>query len=383
MTIRYSKDTICVRSGTIIDAATGGVRSPLFPSTSNSYLDTAEDYYPRHGNLPNQRSLAVKLSHLEQGEDALLVGSGMSAIALSLAAHLKRGDHLVAQHPLYSGALKFITKHLKPLGVAFTLASSPSPADFERAIRPNTKAFYLESPTNPLLSIVDIRALVSLARKHGILTFFDNTLATPINQNPLLLGVDIVIHSATKFLGGHGDLSGGAIIGARHLVERSKGLVHDVGGYLDPNTCHLLERSLLTLSIRIERINANAQRLALFLNDHPNISRVHYPGLPCHPAHHIARSQMVGFGGVVSFELAAAIDPKHFQKRLRLITPANSLGEVVTTLNSPTLASSSYASLSKEQKLGSGINDSLVRMSVGIESFDDLRDDLDAALGNK
>lgn len=378
-----SKDTICVRSGTIIDPVTGGVRSPLFPSTSNSYLDAAEDYYPRHGNLPNQRSVAVKLSDLEQGEDALLVCSGMSAIVFSLAGILRSGDHLVVQEQLYSGALRFITTHLKRIGVEFSVATGPAPEDFEGVIRPNTKAFYLESPTNPLLSIVDIRALVSVAQKHGILTLFDNTLATPINQNPLSLGIDLVIHSATKFLGGHGDLSGGAIIGARHLVQSCQELVHDVGGYLDPNTCHLLERSLLTLSIRIERINANALRLAHFLDDHPNISRVYYPGLPTHPAHRVAQTQMIAYGGIVSFELAATISPKHFQKQLRLIMPANSLGEVVTTLNSPTLASSSFAGLSKEQKLRSGINDQLVRMSVGIESFEDLREDLDAALRNE
>jgi len=319
---------------------------------------------------------------LERGEEGLAVSSGMTAIASTLSALLNAGDHLVVQQPLYSGALRFVTKYLPRLGVEVSVTNGVNAREFQAVLRPNTKAIYFESPTNPLASVTDIRSIVAVAQHAGVITIFDNTLATSINQQPLVLGVDLGGRRIIKKKSGHGDLSGGVVVGRKHFLKRVQEYVHDVGGALDPNICYLLERSLLTLSVRMERINHNALQLATFLNSHPHVSSVYYPGLPNHPGHAVARTQMSGFGGVVSFLLTDAVDPVRFQKELRLIGSSNSLGEVVTTLNSPCLASSSFMNLSASQQRASGIHPQLIRMSVGIEDSSDLIQDLDASLQN-
>jgi cystathionine beta-lyase len=311
-----------------------------------------------------------------------MLTSGMSAISYALLSSLKNGDHLITQGRLYSGALRYITQHLPKLGISHTVAEGTGVDAICRCTRANTKVLYLESPTNPTLNVVNVKTLANWSKQQGIITILDNTIATPINQRPIELGIDLVVHSATKFLGGHSDLSGGAVIGSRSLVNLVREYAHEVGGFLDPANCHLLERSLQTLALRIEKSNQNAATLAEILNDHPAVTRIYYPGLRSHPDHEIASQQMSGFGGLLSFELKDSICSLQFQRNLKLIKPANSLGEVVTSLNCPALASTSYASLSTEQKQLSGISPQFIRMSVGIEGIDDLFDDLTQALKN-
>jgi cystathionine beta-lyase/cystathionine gamma-synthase len=375
-----SQATLCVHAGNICESHNRGLRSPLYPSTSHAYLDATTDLYPRHGNLPNQISVAQKLAQLEHAEDAIMLTSGMSAISYALLSSLKSGDHLITQGRLYSGALRYITQHLPKLGISHTVAEGTEVDAICKCTRANTKVLYLESPTNPTLNVVNVQTLANWSKQQGIITILDNTIATPINQRPIELGIDLVVHSVTKFLGGHSDLSGGAVIGSRSLVNLVREYAHEVGGFLDPANCHLLERSLQTLALRIEKSNQNASKIAEILNDHPAVNRVYYPGLRCHPNHEIARQQMSGFGGVLSFELKDSICAHQFQRNLKLIKPANSLGEVVTSLNCPALASTSYASLSPEQKQASGISSQFIRMSVGIEGIDDLLEDLTQAL---
>ena len=378
--MKHSIDTACIHAGTIIDEATGGTRTPLYPSNSHLHLGMDEDVYPRHSNLPNQRAVADKLCALEQGEMALMFSSGMAAISTALLTHLKAGDHLVLQSGIYSGAAGFARRHLHPRGIEASFTEGTSREAFEQAIRPNTRAIYVETPTNPLLGIVDLTMIADLAKSRGLLTLIDNTVATPINQNPLVAGIDIVLHSATKYLGGYGDISAGAAIGPAALLTPMVETINDYGGCLNPQTCHLLERSLLTLALRIERINHNALKLAEMLVAHPKVSSVRYPGLPNHPGHEVAGKQMSGFGGLLTFEVSSDVDLRAFQQALRLIIPANSMGEVATTLNSPFEASTSFRNLTETQQKAMGVSRHMIRMSVGIENINDLSADLDQAL---
>lgn len=380
LTMKYSIDTACVHAGTIIDGATRGTRTPLYPSNSHLHLEMREDVYPRHSNLPNQRAVADKLCALEQGEMALMFSSGMAAISTALLAHLRAGDHLLLQTGVYSGAANFARRHLPPLGIEVSFTEGTSRAAFEKGCRTNTKAIYIETPTNPLLGIVDLVMIAEVAASRGLITLIDNTVATPINQTPLTAGIDIVLHSATKFLGGYGDVSAGAAIGSQVLLAPMFDYINDYGGSLNPQACHLLERSLLTLALRIDRINHNAIKLAEMLMRHPSVSSVRYPGLPDHPGHETAKKQMTGFGGLLTFEARDHVDLRAFQRALQLVMPANSMGELATTLNSPFEASSSFRSLTEAQQKEMGVSRKMIRMSVGIENFHDLSADLDQAL---
>ncbi|WP_063996998.1 MULTISPECIES: PLP-dependent aspartate aminotransferase family protein [unclassified Bradyrhizobium] len=378
--MKRSIETACVHAGTIVDMATRGTRTPLYPSNSHLHLEIDEDIYPRHSNLPNQRAVADKLCALEYGQMALMFSSGMAAISTALLSHLHTGDHLVVQAGVYSGAANFVRRHLPRQGIEVSFTQGTTPADFVASVRPNTKAIYIESPTNPLLGIVDIGMVAALAVERGLLTFIDNTVATPINQNPILAGIDVVLHSATKFLGGYGDITAGAAIGSKKMLAPMLEYINDYGGCLNPQACHLLERSLLTLALRMDRINHNASRLAEMLARHPCVSSVRYPGLVDHPGHDTAKRQMTGFGGLLTFEVKDHVDLRTFQKALQLVIPANSMGEVSTTLNSPFEASTSFRNLTAEQQKALGVSRSMIRMSVGIENVDDLFADLDQAL---
>ena len=369
--------TICVHTGTYLDERTGGVGSPIFPCTSYAYPNPAnENVYPRYFNVPNQRVVAKKVAALEKGEDALVFGSGMAAISTLLFAHLKPGDHAVFQADLYGGTHHFVTGELTSFGIEITLASTP--AEFEAALRPTTRVLYVESPSNPLLHCVDLAAISKLAKTRGLLTIIDNTFATPINQNPIELGIDAVVHSATKYLNGHTDVNAGIVISSAKVIQKAAQYAMNHGGTLDSHACYQLERGLKTLALRVRQHNENAGRLAAFLNDHSAVGRVNYPGLASHPDHDIAKSQMRGFGGMLSFELREPSRVQEMLSRFRLATPALSLGGVETLVCLP--SQTSHRAMSPEARRKAGISPGLVRVSVGIEDVEDLLEDFSQAL---
>lgn len=380
MNSALSKNTLCVHKGTHHESNQPGVNTPIYTSTSFAYLDTDARTYPRYFNTPNQASVTQKLAALESGEDALIFGSGMAAISTALLTLVKQGDHVLFQGDLYGGTHHFITTDFPRFGIEYSMADATNIEMFEEAIQFNTKLIYIETPSNPLLKLTDIKKIVALAKQYGVLTMIDNTFATPINQNPIPMGIDIVMHSGTKYLGGHSDICCGAIIGSKELVDRIKSTSTHFGGSINANTCYLLERSLKTLALRVKQQTQNAGAIASFLENHPKIKKVNYPGLESHPQHDIAKEQMQGFGAMLSFELqASAEETRHFLKKLQIAQAAMSLGGVETILCEP--ATTSHVKLSPEQRQNLGISDSLLRLSVGIEDIDDLLADFEQALG--
>lgn len=372
------KKTQCVHSGTFKDEVTKGVNTPIYTSSSFQYLETPETVYPRYFNTPNQLALIKKLCALENAEDGLIFSSGMAAISTVLFAFLKSGDHVVLQKDIYGGTHHFVTADFERFGVQYTFTSNQT-EDIENALQDNTRIIYIETPSNPLLLITDIEAVARIARSKNILTVIDNTFATPINQNPLDMGIDMVTHSGTKYLGGHSDICCGAALSSGHLIEKIRESACNFGGSLNAITCYLLERSLKTLGIRVEKQNENAYKVAEYLDRHPRIQNVYYPGLEGHPRHETAKKQMRDFGGMLAFELdEKAASAEQFQKRLRMITPAVSLGGVETIICSPKLTS--HAKISAEERAELGIADSLLRLSVGIEDADDIIADIEDAL---
>ena len=371
--------TRCVHAGTYRDAKTRGVVSPIFPSTAYEYLDSEERPYPRYFNTPNQQVLVRKLCALEGAEDGVVFGSGMAAISTAFLALLKAGDHAVIQDDIYGGTRSFVTGQFPALGIRYTLVGR-EPEAFAAAIRPETRLIYVESPTNPTMQIVDLRRVASLARARGILTLIDNTFASPVNQTPLALGIDVSLHSGTKYLGGHGDLTSGAALASRELAGRIRAAACGLGANLNAQSCYLLERSLKTLGLRVERQTANAGRIASFLEGHPRVKSVFYPGLKSHPGQAIAGSQMTGFGAMLSFETDSGLGgAQSFMRRLRLILPAMSLGGVESTICDP--ASTSHRHVPAEDRKRLGISPDLLRLSVGVEDVEDLSEDLRQALG--
>lgn len=368
--------TLCVHAGTYHDEKTGGACSPIFPSTACAFPNPAdENFYPRYFNTPNQRVLEEKLAALEGGEAAVVFGSGMAAISTLLFAHLQPGDHALFQADLYGGTWQFV-QELTRFGVAVSFARTPE--EFATGLRPETKVIYVESPSNPLLRVVDLAAIGRLGRARGVLTVADNTFATPLNQNPLALGLDAVIHSGTKYLNGHSDLNAGVVVASKAVVERTREYAVNHGGVLDAYACFLLERGLKTLALRVKQHNENAARLAEFLLQHPAVERVHYPGLPCHPDHALAARQMRGFGGMLAFELR---DPGRVDEVLagfRIVMPALSLGGVESLICVP--RRTSHRKLSRAELARAGITDGLLRVSVGIEDLEDLIEDFVRAL---
>lgn len=369
--------TKCVHAGTIKDTDNGGINSPVYTSTSFEFIDRNESVYPRYHNTPNEKAVAVKIAALEETEEALIFSSGMAAISTTLLSFLNSGDHLVIQKGLYGGTTNFILTELERFGINYTVAASQEASDLIAAIKNETKLVYFETPSNPLLNLTDIHALVKGAHKADVLTVIDNTFASSVNQKPARFGVDIIIHSATKYLGGHSDICAGVVTTSRKLMEQIYKTSLSFGGSMNAQTLYLLERSLKTLDVRVQRINYNAQIIAEFLASHPGIEKVNYPGLPEHPGHGIARKQMSGFGGMLSFELKTK-NSFEFQKKLKLIKPSMSLGGVESIVSSP--AHTSHKNLGPDGRKKEGIAEGLIRMSVGIESFVDILDDLDKAL---
>jgi len=372
-----NKNTQCVHSGTYIDRATGGINTPVFTSSSFEYMDAPQTVYPRYFNTPNQKTIIEKLCALENAPDGLFFSSGMAAISTVMLALLGTGDHVVLQKDIYGGTHHFATAQFERFGIDYSFAPNDA-AGIEKAVRDNTRVIYIETPSNPLLFITDIEAVARLARSRNILTVIDNTFASPINQNPLDMGIDIVIHSGTKYIGGHSDICCGAVVASRPLIAGIRSLAADLGGSLNAATCYLIERSLKTMALRVERQNRNAIEIARWLEARSEIERVYYPGLENHPGFAVAARQMSAFGGMLSFELQEGkIAPKRFLKNLKLIRPAVSLGGVESIICAP--AATSHAKLSAEQRAELGITDRLLRLSVGIEDVPDLIADLEQA----
>lgn len=371
-------NTICTHAGELEDTQFHGAVSPLFMASSYAFTDVDIKRYPRYFNTPNQQALAQKIAALENTEAALIFGSGMAAVSTSLLAFLQKGDHVLLQKTLYGGTFNLVTEEFEKFGIDFSFTENLSEAAFVEKIQPNTKVIYIETPSNPLMTITDMEMVSKLAKKHGIVTMIDNTFASPVNQNPIDFGIDIVIHSATKYMGGHSDILAGAVAASQVHIDRIFHLGKNLGGNLSDYTVWLLERSIKTMGIRVKAQNRNAKRMAKFLKSHPDIKEVFYPGLKTHPDYEIAKNQMKGFGGVLSFELDENLDAKKFMKNLKLIKPSMSLAGVESTILLP--SETSHALLSLEERQKQGISENLLRFSVGIEDKKDLFADIEQAL---
>ena len=369
-------ETLCVHEGQIEDPLYNGAVSPLYMSTAYSYKKG--DMYPRYFNTPNQVGLSKKISSLENAEETLVFGSGMAAISTSLLSFLSSGDHVIFQPDLYGGTRNFATEHLNTYGIDYSFSKSVDLKDFESQIKDNTKVIYVESPSNPLMKVVDLKGISGLAKDNNIITMIDNTFASPVNQNPIPLGIDIVIHSATKYLGGHSDILAGSVSSSKKNMESVFSVGKSLGGNLSDYTVWLLERSLKTLFVRVAKQNKNANELAHHLQNHDCINKVFYPGLENSIYYNLAKNQMNDYTGMLSFEINKLISREIFESNLKLIQPAISLAGVESTINVPYLTSHKW--LSKEEKRKQGISENLVRFSVGIEDVNDLKRDLDQAL---
>jgi len=370
--------TRCVHAGTIRDELKKGINTPIYTSTSFEFIDQEDTIYPRYLNTPNEKAVAEKIASLEDTESALVFSSGMAAISTVFFTFLGKGDHAVFQKGLYGGTSHFLDREFQRFGIEFSIAESQSAEDIAKCVRANTKLIYIESPSNPLLSITDLSAVAEIAGKAGVITVIDNTFASPVNQQPSNLGIDIVVHSATKYMGGHSDILAGAVAGKKKFLDEIYQTGLNFGGSLNAMTLYLLERSLKTMHVRVERINDNAMELAHYLEGHPKIEQVNYPGLPGHAGHEIACKQMSGFGGMLSFEVEG-IDGITFQRKLKLIKPSMSLGGLESICSSP--AHTSHRHLGPEGRKAEGISEELIRLSVGIEDVEDLKADIDQALG--
>ena len=371
------KSTQAVRAGTRRDKNMGGLNTPLLSSSAIEYLDDSEVRYPRYFNTLNHDVVAEKMSALECAEAGLVTSSGMAAISAIFFGLLQKGDHIVFTEGLYGGTHALIVNELTRFGINFSFAA-PDVQSIQAASGAETRMIFVESPSNPLLTVVDLAALAAFAKSRGILTVIDNTFASPILQNPLVHGFDLVMHSGTKYLGGHSDLCCGTVNGSVELIAKVRNHAVAYGGCLNAQDCYLLERSLKTLELRVERQSNNAALIATRLDENSQIKRVYYPGLVDHPGHEIAARQMQGFGGMLSFELANDIDPLSYIRRLELVICAVSLGGVETTVCQP--VATSHQKVSEEERQRLGITAGLLRLSVGIEDAEDICADLLQAL---
>ncbi len=371
-------NTICTHVGEIVDEQFKGAISPIYLSSSYAFMDVDVKRYPRYFNTPNQEGLCKKIAALEKTEGALIFGSGMAAVSTALLAFLHSGDHVVLQETLYGGTYNLVVEEFKKYGISYSFTEDLSEAAFAKAITPKTKVIYIETPSNPLMKVTDMEMVSALAKKHGIVTMIDNTFASPINQNPKDFGIDIIIHSATKYMGGHSDICAGAVAASQDHIDQIWHLAKNLGGSLSDMTVWMLERSMKTMALRVNAQNKNAKKLAKWLDKKDEIDRVYYPGLKSHPNYELAKKQMKGFGGMMSFELASHIDAEEFQKALKLIKPSMSLAGVESTMLCP--AQTSHFLLGEEERAKQGIADGLIRFSVGIEEKEDIMSDIDQAL---
>ncbi|MDW5288455.1 PLP-dependent aspartate aminotransferase family protein [Formosa sp. PL04] len=378
MTKKLGLQTICTHVGEVKDEQFKGAVSPIYMSTSYQFDDVDVKRYPRYFNTPNQESLSKKIAALEHAEAGMIFGSGMAAISTTLLAFLKVGDHIVVQNTLYGGTSNFIREEFPKYGIEFSFTNGYEVSDFEAEIKDNTKVIYIETPSNPLLTITDIKGISALAKDKGLLSIIDNTFASPVNQNPIDFGIDIVLHSATKYLGGHSDILAGAVACSNEHMKIIWNVAKNLGGSLSDFMVWMLERSIKTLVLRVKAQNRNAKKLAKFLKSNSDIKNVYYPGLKSHPQYKLAKSQMRGFGGMLSFELNDELDALAFQKQLQLIKPSMSLAGVESTMLSPYMTS--HGLLTQEERDSIGVTNGLIRFSVGIENKEDLIHDIEQAI---
>lgn len=360
----------------------GAVSMPIFQSSTFEYTGEATYHdlkYIRLNNTPNHIALHQKLAALENAEAALVTASGMAVITTTLLAVLSSGGHLLAQECLYGGTHDFITKDFAGLGISFDFIDGDDPASWKRKLRPNTKAVFVETMTNPLLQVADLTGVVEFAKEHGLVSIIDNTFASPINFRPSEWGFDLSLHSCTKYLNGHSDIVAGAVIGKTDLIEKITHKLNILGGSLDPHACFLLHRGIKTLAVRMKYQNESALRIAEYLESHRAIVNVNYPGLKNHLRHQRARELFDGFSGMLSFELKDGIDAaERFLQNTTLPIVAPSLGGIESLITRP--ATTSHSGLSPEDRRKLGISDSLIRVSVGIEATEDIVEDFDKAL---
>ena len=357
------------------------VAPPLAQSATftNPVGSSAEVLYTRYGNNPNQVAIAKRLARLEGAESALFVGSGMGAVALAHLAVLRPGDHLISSAWIYGGVHRLFTEQFDRLGIAVTMVEPTLSRNWKRALRKTTRAVFLETPTNPLLRVIDLEPVAVLCKAEGIPLLVDSTFASPVNFRPLEHGADLVLHSATKYLNGHSDVIAGAVAGSEALVEEIRRLMWVWGQALDPFAAWLIDRGLRTLAVRMERHNATGLAVARWAETQPGITGVHYPGLPSHPDHALAARILGGFGGMLGIELkGGARAAERMARALRLVTHAPSLGGVESLVSEPRLTS--HAGLTPAQRTAAGIPDGFLRFSLGLEDADDLIADLAQAL---
>jgi cystathionine beta-lyase/cystathionine gamma-synthase len=383
---RFHPETESVHGAADLEKRNAPMAQPIYQTSTFKVTDSHEQlrvtstdmFYTRYGN-PTHTAVERAIAELEGADAALLFASGMNAITTSILALVKTGDHIVAQRDIYGGVTKFLSAWLPKLGVETTFVDTTDYQQHQSAIRPNTKLLYLESPTNPTLRVVDLAKVVAIAREHKLTTFIDATFATPINMRPVDAGIDLVLHSGTKYLSGHTDLICGVAAGRQGLIDTIRQTRTTLGGCMDPHAAFLLLRGIKTLAVRVARQNASALKIAHFLDAHSGVRSVNYPFLEKHPQRALAMQQMNGGGGVVSFEVnGSGEDAKKMSESLHLFTLAPSLGGVESLVSIPVLTS--HAMISAEHRQKMGVTDQLVRLSVGIENTDDLIADLDQAL---
>jgi cystathionine beta-lyase/cystathionine gamma-synthase len=375
-------ETKLIHAGEPEPLISGAVSMPIFQSSTFEYTGATSYHdlkYIRLNNTPNHIALHQKLAALENAEAALVTASGMSAITTTLLTILHSGDHLLAQECLYGGTHDFLTKDLEAFGISFDFIDGDDPDSWKHRLRPNTKAIYVETMTNPLLQVADLKAVVEFARTNGLLSLIDNTFASPVNFRPPEWGFDLSLHSCTKYLNGHSDIVAGAVIGRADLIEKITHKLNHLGGSLDPHACFLLHRGLKTLAVRMRYQNESALKIAKFLEGHPVVNRINYPGLESHPRHQRASELFDGFSGMLSFELNDGVQAaEHFIQNTTLPISAPSLGGVETLITRP--ATTSHSGMSPEERQALGISDTLIRLSVGIEATEDIIEDFDKAL---
>ncbi len=377
-----SISTAAVHAGEPQPRIGGAVSMPIFQSSTYLY-EGENDYhagrYVRLNHTPNHEALHRKLAALENAEAALVTSSGMAAISTSLLALLQAGDHLLVVDCPYGGTRGFVTEELPRWGITHTFIDGDDPADWREKVRPNTRAILVETITNPLMQVPDLPAVVEFAAAGNLVSMVDNTFASPVNFRPAQLGFDLSLHSCTKYLNGHTDLAAGAVIGRAVLVDRIRILLNHLGGTLDPHACFLLHRGIKTVVLRVRQQNQSALLIARFLEAHPAVTRVNYPGLESHPAHERARALFDGFGGMLSFELAGGVAAaERFLEGVTIPIVAVSLGGVESLAIRP--AATAYANVPRQERERLGVSEGLVRLSVGIEDTDELINDLRAAL---